>query len=151
MAGGGILLVAVLLVALLPTILVHTPLLGFFVRRAARLDSLAFQSASLGWLSPTSITGIVIRDAQGETVLEADRLTIDRSLPRLIFNSTNLGTMRIEKPRLTAKLENTKAGEPYTISVAPADTTQKESAEISVQTDFPADAPRAYTIHARIK
>jgi hypothetical protein len=54
-------------------------------------------------------------------------------------------------PRLAAKLETTKAGEQYAISVLPADTAQKESAEISVQTDFPADAPRAYTIHARIK
>jgi hypothetical protein len=54
-------------------------------------------------------------------------------------------------PRLTATLQTTKAGEQYAISVTPADTTQKESAEISVQTDFPPDAPRAYTIHARIK
>jgi len=54
-------------------------------------------------------------------------------------------------PRLTAKLDTIKAGEQYSISVLPADTAQKESAEISVQTDFPSDAPRAYTIHARIK
>ena len=103
--GGILLLTMVVLVVLLPTILVHTPLLGFFARRAVRLDgSLAFQSASLGWFSPTSITGIVVRDGQGETVLEADQLTINRSLPRLIFNSKNLGTLRIEKPRLSAKL-----------------------------------------------
>ena len=103
--GGIVLLVLALLVAFLPTILVHTPLLGFFLRRAARLDgSLAFQSASLGWFSSTSISGIVIRDAQGETVFEADRVTIDRSLSRLIFNSSNLGTLRIEKPRLSGKL-----------------------------------------------
>jgi len=37
------------------------------------------------------------------------------------------------------------------VSVQPVDTTQKESAEISVQTDFPADAPRVYIIHARVK
>lgn len=54
-------------------------------------------------------------------------------------------------PRLVAKLETIKAGEQYAISVTPADTAQKETAEISVQTDFPSDAPRAYTIHARIK
>lgn len=54
-------------------------------------------------------------------------------------------------PRLAAKLDTIKAGEQYAISVTPADTAQKESAEISVQTDFPADAPRVYTIHARIK
>jgi hypothetical protein len=54
-------------------------------------------------------------------------------------------------PRLTAKLEPTKPGEPYAISVTPVDTAQKESAEISVQTDFPPDAPHTYTIWARIK
>jgi hypothetical protein len=54
-------------------------------------------------------------------------------------------------PRIVATLETIKAGEEYVVSVKPADTTQKESAEISVQTDFPPDAPRAYTIHARIK
>jgi len=54
-------------------------------------------------------------------------------------------------PRLLAKLEPTKPGEPSMITVTPADTTQKESAEISVQTDYPADSPHAYTIHARIK
>jgi hypothetical protein len=54
-------------------------------------------------------------------------------------------------PRVTAKLETTKPGEQYAISVTPADTTQKESAEISVQTDFPTDAPRAYKIYARVK
>ncbi len=54
-------------------------------------------------------------------------------------------------PRLPAKLETIKAGEQYVVSVTPADTAQKESAEISVQTDFPADAPRTYTIHARVK
>ena len=54
-------------------------------------------------------------------------------------------------PRFAARLQPTKPGEPYTISVTPSDTSAKETAEITVQTDFPADAPRAYTIHARIK
>lgn len=54
-------------------------------------------------------------------------------------------------PRMAAKLETIKAGGQYAISVTPADTTQRESAEITVETDFPADAPRSYTIHARIK
>jgi hypothetical protein len=99
--GGISLLIVALLVGLLPTILVHTPLLRVVLRRAARLDgSLSFQSATLGWFSSTSITGITIRDAQGETVIEADRITCDRALPRLIFSSTHLGTLRIEKPRL---------------------------------------------------
>jgi Protein of unknown function (DUF1573) len=54
-------------------------------------------------------------------------------------------------PRVTATLQTVKPGAQYLVSVAPADTTQKESAEISVQTDFPPDSPKTYTIHARIK
>ena len=54
-------------------------------------------------------------------------------------------------PRLPATLETIKPGAAYTVSVKPADTAQKESAEISVQSDFPPDAPRTYIIHARIK
>lgn len=54
-------------------------------------------------------------------------------------------------PRLPAKLETIKAGEQYTVSVTPADTTQKESGEILVVTDFPADSPRTYFIQVRVK
>jgi hypothetical protein len=54
-------------------------------------------------------------------------------------------------PRVTAALQIVKPGAQYIVSVTPADTTQKESAEISVQTDFPPDSPQTYTIHARIK
>ena len=54
-------------------------------------------------------------------------------------------------PRLTAKLETIKPGGQYVVSITPADTSKKESAEITVETDFPADEPRSYTIHARIK
>ena len=54
-------------------------------------------------------------------------------------------------PRIFAKLDTIKAGGQYAVIVKPADTTQKESAEITIETDFPADQPRSYTIHARIK
>lgn len=54
-------------------------------------------------------------------------------------------------PRLAAKLETIKPGGQYVVSITPSDTSKKESAEITVETDFPADQPRSYTIHARIK
>ena len=54
-------------------------------------------------------------------------------------------------PRIAAKLDTIKAGGQYAVSITPADTTQKETAEITVETDFPPDQPRSYTIHARIK
>ena len=54
-------------------------------------------------------------------------------------------------PRITAAVEAVKPGEQYVVNVKPADTAQKETAELTVQTDFPPDAPRTYTIHARVK
>ena len=54
-------------------------------------------------------------------------------------------------PRLAAKLETVKAGEHYTVAVTPTDTTQKESGEVFVLTDFPADAPRTYILQVRVK
>jgi len=54
-------------------------------------------------------------------------------------------------PRIAATLLPAKPGEPTMVTVTPADTSQKETAELTVQTDFPADAARSYTIHARVK
>jgi hypothetical protein len=54
-------------------------------------------------------------------------------------------------PRVAATLQTVKTGERYLLSVKPADTAQKEAAQLTLQTDYPPDAPRAYTIHARIK
>jgi hypothetical protein len=94
-----------LLVGLLPPIIAHTPLVAYSVRRTANLEgTITFRSASVGWFSPTSVSGIQVCDGQGETVLEADRVTCDRSLLKLLFNSSNVGLLRIEKPRLSAKL-----------------------------------------------
>ncbi len=94
-----------LLVGLLPTIIVHTPLMAFFVHRAAMVDGrISFQSASIGWFSSASVSGIVICDKQNETVMEADRLTCDRSLLKLLFNPSNVGVLQIEKPRFSVKL-----------------------------------------------
>ena len=102
--AGGVLLAVLLFVGLLPTIVAHT-LLGSILRRTAKLDgTLSYRSASLGWFSSTAIKGIAVRDAQNGTVLEVDSVTCNRSLLRLMFNSANLGTLRIEKPRLNAKL-----------------------------------------------
>ncbi len=100
-----VLLGLVLLVGLLPTIIAHTPLMAYWVRRTARLEgTIRFRSASIGWFSAASVSGIEIRDAQDEPVLEADRLTCDRSLLKFLFNSSKIGTLRIEKPRLSVKL-----------------------------------------------
>jgi len=102
---GSVILVLTLLLALLPTIVAHTRLMAYLVRRVARLDgTVTFRSASIGWFTSAAVSGIEIRDAQEEMVLEADSLTSDRSLLKLLFRSSNAGTLRIEKPRIIAKL-----------------------------------------------
>lgn len=95
---------------------------------------------------PVTMTPALVYWKTGEPAeAKSVQFTAEQAQPVHIKSVTS------SNPRLTAKLETTKAGEQYAISVVPADTAKKESAEISVQTDFPADAPRAYTIHARIK
>lgn len=54
-------------------------------------------------------------------------------------------------PRITATLLPRAAEEGSVVMVKPADTRQKESGAVTVQTDFPPDAPRSYTIHTRVK
>ena len=100
------LLVLALLVGLLPTIVTHTPLMAYFTRRAAMLDggTITFRSSSIGWFSSASVSNIVIADAQGEPVLEADSLTCDRSLLNLLFRRSNAGTLVIKNPRFNVKL-----------------------------------------------
>jgi len=56
---AGIVVAALLvIVGLLPTILVHTSLLGSIIRRSANLEgTLSYQSASVGWFTSASVTG----------------------------------------------------------------------------------------------
>ena len=54
-------------------------------------------------------------------------------------------------PRVETQLKTAKDGERYTLLVTPAGTERKESAELKVETDFPPDEPRTYSIYVRIK
>jgi hypothetical protein len=73
------------------------------------------------------------------------QLTAEPGMPVRVKSVTS------SNPRVQATLQTTKPGEQYALSVKPTDTTQRETAELIVQTDYPPDAPRAFTIHARIK
>lgn len=66
-------------------------------------------------------------------------------------NPVHIKSVTSSNPRITAKVETVKAGEHYALSVQPVDTSSKEAAELSVLTDFPADAPKTYAVHVRIK
>jgi len=95
---------------------------------------------------PVTITPALVLWKTGQpAAAQSVQLSVDST------EHVHVKSVTSSNPRLLAKLEPGKPGEPYVITVQPADTNQKESAEISVQTDFPADSPHVYTIHARIK
>lgn len=54
-------------------------------------------------------------------------------------------------PNITAELSTKKAGGDYVLNVTAAKTSEPGAAELTIQTDSPPDAPRAYTVHVRIK
>ena len=54
-------------------------------------------------------------------------------------------------PRIAATLATIKPGEKYSVNVKPADTTREEFGQVFVQTDFPPEGPKAYTIFVRVK
>ena len=92
-------------------------------------------------ISPALVYWKVGQPAEAQTV----QLTAEPGTNARVKSVTS------SNPRVRATLETTKPGEAYAVSVKPADTTQREIAELTVQTDYPPDAPRAFTIHARIK
>jgi hypothetical protein len=54
-------------------------------------------------------------------------------------------------PKFSARLETVKAGETYLVHVKPASTAEKAGAELSIETDYPPEAPRTYRAFVRIK
>jgi hypothetical protein len=79
--------------------------------------------------------------AESKTV----QLTMDPGRPVRVKSVTSTN------PRIAARLETKAPGQHYALAITPADTTEREVAEIRVQTDFPPDQPRSYLIYARIK
>ncbi len=54
-------------------------------------------------------------------------------------------------PDIKATLEAMESPRSYKVTITPADTAQKRSVVLKVLTDFPPDAPKTYTIYARVK
>jgi len=98
----GALVVLVVLLWLVPTIVAKSPILNWIVTSAVAdlKGTVRARSASLGWLSAPRLRGIEIRDDQGESVLEIDEIRSDRSLLALLWNYSDLGRIRLERPTL---------------------------------------------------
>jgi hypothetical protein len=97
---GFFLIFLAVLVWFLPSIVIHTPLLGFIIHKATGewKGTVSIQSASVGWLSPISISGIEVRDEQNQPMLTAASVTGDKSLLAIACNYSQLGRFRVDKP-----------------------------------------------------
>lgn len=92
--------VLALLVLAAPTLVGSTPLRGWLLAKAVPPEAgvLSVESASLGWFTQTSLTGVHLVDDQGRVVLHADRVHLDRSLWQLMGAPSDLGTITIDRP-----------------------------------------------------
>ena len=95
-----------LLLAIAPWIVAATSL-----RNAALAMALApeqgtatSESGSLGWFSAPSLSNVTIRDPQGEVLLSARSVTVQKSLINLLLDWTMLDTIQIEAPELFLRL-----------------------------------------------
>ncbi len=97
-----VLLVLAVFVGALPWLLSNSPLRSMVLARVvpAELGAANVNSLSLGWLSGIDAEGVVVLDPTGQKVLEAERITISKSLLNLAFDRRDLGVIRIDKPTL---------------------------------------------------
>ena len=95
-----------LVVWFLPLMMASSSLLGWMATRAARdlNGSVRIGGASLGWLSPVVFTDVEILDAQGNSVLQASRVTGNQRLMNLLLDRRRLGVFRVEQPQLNVVL-----------------------------------------------
>ena len=58
---------------------------------------------SFSWTGSQELTGLVVTDPTGETFLQAENLSVERSLASLATDRSSLGTLRIERPTVRLK------------------------------------------------
>ena len=59
--------------------------------------------------------------------------------------------VKASSPRFSTSMQTLKDGDSYMLSVKPSNTGERDSAEVTVETDYPPGAPRTYRFFARIK
>ncbi|PQO39690.1 hypothetical protein DTL21_02795 [Bremerella cremea] len=89
----------VLLVLMLPSIAARTPMLSWGIAQATSgLNAqVRVDSASLGWFSPVILHDVHVVDLDGEPIAEIPSIRISKSLLGLISNTSDLGTIEINR------------------------------------------------------
>jgi translocation and assembly module TamB len=107
LAGGLVLLLA--LVAAIPWGLSSTQAgQRWLLKEANRAlapggGRIAWTTLRLSWFGPTRLTGVVLRDAQGDPVIAAPRATLDRTLIQLLFDRPRFGTLVLQNGAVDAQ------------------------------------------------
>jgi Protein of unknown function (DUF1573) len=73
------------------------------------------------------------------------QLTAAKGIPLKIRSVTS------SSPRVTAELDPRTNGSDFNVTVAPVDTAEKLSTIVTIQTEYPPDAPKSYPVHVRVK
>jgi translocation and assembly module TamB len=103
--GRRIVLFAVGLVVLVwaaPMVAAWTPLVPWACAQAAGYidGSVHVGSASLGWFSPIILSNVEVRGADDQVIAQIPRIEGDRSLLMLLLDHGDLGSFRLEKPKI---------------------------------------------------
>ena len=100
---GGILLLLVILVLLLPTILSFGPVTQMVIGKidAAIDGELSVDSVSLGWLKGQELEGVSFKDPQGQLSANMESVSVSSGLLGLLSGDKDLGDVVVSRPKLT--------------------------------------------------
>lgn len=98
--GAGLLACVVAGLVAFPWFLGTEPARRWLLGRANRAMSpggFEFTTIRFSWFGPTRLTGFVLRDAQGDRVVDAPTATWDRSLHQALFERPRYGTLTLDR------------------------------------------------------
>jgi hypothetical protein len=90
-----------------PTIAAHTGLPNRIAREALvdLRGTVEVGGASLGWFKPVELRNVVVKDAQGRTLLTAPKITSSKSLLALLRDRSDLGEFTLDQPTVEVVCE----------------------------------------------
>jgi hypothetical protein len=102
------LVLAAILIALAPLIVAKTPLRNALLAKALPTSALRLTAhgANISWIGPSSLSGIEAKDEAGNSLLQAQSVSIDRPLGGLLLNPRDLGTIELEQPTINLTLRS---------------------------------------------
>lgn len=131
------LLLLLLLILFAPTIIAHS-----FLRN--RLASMALSdlqgeveigSASFGWFSAPVLENVTITDSAGKKVITIAKIEGTKSLWNLLWNSSDLGTFRCQKPKveIICKPKSSNLEEVFAEFLKPSTSSGEESVAVKLE------------------